>query len=162
MAAAQFFLQLVLNYRVGQAGSSFARNQIFPTGVGPSLHIVIKCQPLPGLSATSVFLNLHASGCSAKHRQVPGVHAVDTLVVCPPNEPGTQRGRKPFEGCAVSGADAPSATQHQSDCRVWFKHRLQDRHSFEKRMSRSLIRAHVDSLAWMPEYFFMVDNTIEV
>ncbi len=162
MAAAQFFPQLVLNYRVGQAGSSFARDQIFPTGVRPPLQIVIKCQPLPGLSATSVILNLHTPGRGAKHRQIPGIHAMDTLVVRPTNEPGTQRDRKPFEGCAVSGTDAPGATQHQSDCRVRFKHRFQDRNPFKKRVSCSLIWAHVDTPAWMPEHFFMVDNTIEV
>ena len=162
MAAAQFFLQLVLNYRVGQAGSSFARDQIFPTGVRPTFQIVIESNPLPGLSALRVFLNLHTPGGGAKHGQVPGVHAMDTLVVRPTNEPGTQSGRKAFEGSAVSGADAPSATQHKSDCRVLFKHRLQDRHPFEKRMSCRFIRAHVDTLAGMPEHFFMVDNTIEV
>jgi len=122
MAAAQFFLQLVLNNRVGQAGSSFARDQIFPTGVRPTFQIVIESNPLPGLSASSVFLNLHTPGGGAKHGQVPGVHAMDTLVVRPTNEPGTQSGRKAFEGSAVSGADAPGATQYQSDCRVRFKH----------------------------------------
>ncbi|KRB31259.1 hypothetical protein ASD94_22655 [Acidovorax sp. Root70] len=162
MAAAQFFLQLVLNYGVGQAGSSFARDQILPTGVRPPLQIVIKCQPLPGLSATSVILNLHTTGRGAKHGQIPGIHAMDTLVVRPTNEPGTQRGWKPFEGCAVSRADAPSATEYQGDCRVGFKHRFQDRNPFEKRVSCSLIRAHVDSLAGVPEHFFMVNNTIEV
>ncbi len=162
MAAAQFFPQLVLNYRVGQAGSSFARDQIFSTGVGPPLQIVIKCQPLPGLSATSILLNLHSPGHGAKHGQIPRIHAMDTLVVRPTNEPRTQRCRKPFEGCAVSGADTPGATQHQSDCRVRFKHRLQDRNPFEKRVPCSLIRAHVDALAGMPEHFFMVNNTIQV
>ena len=62
MAAAQFFPQLVLNYRVGQAGSSFARDQIFPTRVGPPLQIVIESYPLPGLSALRVFLNLPTPG----------------------------------------------------------------------------------------------------
>ena len=63
---------------------------------------------------------------------------------------------------ALYRADTPGATQHQSDCRVRFKHRLQDRNPFEKSVSCSLIRTHVDALAGMPEHFFMVDNTIEV
>ena len=83
-------------------------------------------------------------------------------VVSPADKPGTQGDRKAFEGCAVSGTNAPSATQYQGNCRVGFKHRLKDRNPFEKRMSCSLIRAHVDALAWMPEHFFMVDDTIEI
>jgi len=87
---------------------------------------------------------------------------MDTLVVRPTNETGTQGGRKALEGCAVSGTNAPGAAQYQGDCWIGFKHRLQDGNPFEQGMSCSLIRAHVDALAWMPKHLFMVDDTIEV
>ena len=85
-----------------------------------------------------------------------------TPVVCPTNKPGTQGGRKAFEDCAVSGTNAPSATQHQCDGCVGFKHRLQDRNSFKKRVSCSLVRAHVDAAAGMPKHRFVVGHAIEI
>ncbi len=115
-----------------------------------------------GFSALSVFLNLHAPGCGAEHGQVPWVHAMHTSVVGPANKPSTQGRRKALKGCAVPWADAPGATQYQGDCRVGLEHRLQEWNPFEQRMSCSLIRAHVDALAWMPEHFFMVNNAIEI
>ena len=87
---------------------------------------------------------------------------MDTLVVRPANKPGTQCGRKAFKSCAVPGANAPGATQYQGNGWVGLEHRLQDWNPFEQRMPCSLIRAHVDALAWMPEHFFMVNNAIEI
>ena len=89
-------------------------------------------------------------------------YAMHTPVVRPTNKPGTQGGWKAFEGCAVSGTDAPGATQYQGNGWVWFKHRLQDRDPFEQGMSCSLIRTHVDAFAGMPEHLLMVYDTIEV
>ena len=83
MTAAQFFPQFVLYLGVGQARSSLACDQVLPTGVRPIFQIVIERYPLLGFSTLSVFLNLHAPGCGAKHGQVPGIHAMDTLVVRP-------------------------------------------------------------------------------
>lgn len=83
-------------------------------------------------------------------------------VIRPTDEPDTQGGRKAFEGCAVSRTDAPGATQYQGDGWVGFKHRLQNRNPFEQGVSCSLIRAHVDTLAWVPEHFFVVNNTVKV
>ena len=85
-----------------------------------------------------------------------------TPVVRPTNKSSTQGDRKAFEGCAVSGTDAPGATQYQGNGWVWFKHRLQDRDPFEQGMSCSLIRTHVDAFAGMPEHLLMVYDTIEV
>lgn len=85
-----------------------------------------------------------------------------TPVVRPTNKSSTQGDRKAFEGCAVSGTDAPGAAQYQGNGWVGFKHRLQDRDPFEQGMSCSLIRTHVDAFAGMPEHLLMVDNTIEV
>ena len=84
------------------------------------------------------------------------------LVVRPTDEPGAQGGGEAFEGRAVSGTDAPGTAQYQCHCRMGFEHRFQDRNPLEQGMSCRLIRAHVDTLAGMPEHFFMMDNSIEV
>lgn len=87
---------------------------------------------------------------------------MDTLVVRPTNEPGTQGGRQALESGAVARTDAPGATQHQRYRRVRPERLFQDVNPFKQGMPCGLVWAHVDPLAGMPEYCLMVNYTIEI
>lgn len=87
---------------------------------------------------------------------------MNTLVVRPTDEPGTQGGRQPLESGAVAGTDAPGATQHQRYRRVRPEGLFQDVNPFEQSMPCGLVWAHVDALAGMPKHCLMVNYTIKI
>src|SRR5256885_9946323 len=84
------------------------------------------------------------------------VTGVQTCALPISDESRAQSLRQPLKRLGVTWANAPGAAQHQGHRGIWRQFLFQNGKPLKQRMARSLVWAHVDALAGMPEYLLMV------